>query len=91
MASITHCAIIDGYVVGVRDAADRRWFLFDSATGEQRVCRDRADLVDACTRAGIVLPAWLNTVRHNWYVYWRIVDGARIDAHRIAVRAPDAP
>ena len=88
ISHITHCIIVDDFVAGICASPADTWFLFDSATGRYMLFHSRGDLVAACIRTGIVLPAWMNTVRHNWYVYWGIVDAARIDAHRISVFAP---
>ncbi len=50
------------------------WFLFDCAGGTLDTYTSYDAFHRGCTAAGFDPPIEIETVRHNWYVYWGIIE-----------------
>ncbi len=50
------------------------WFVFRCDTGAVETYRAFNLFYSACSKAGMQPPVKIETVRHNWYVYWGIVE-----------------
>ncbi|MCP4714754.1 MAG: hypothetical protein GY868_06515 [Deltaproteobacteria bacterium] len=63
-----------GFLVAGKKKTAPVWFLFNCRTGSLLFFEKIEQFHNKCRAAGLPLPLKIETVRHNWYVHWKILE-----------------